>query len=767
MSSESFAEASLASKRELAGPDDSLPKRRFSNAQQDRALKACMQCRRSKTKCFKISKVAVCCVRCRESNQECSLELEYRQDNPDVNIVDGVPEHLVLCDIKNNSFSINLMPKLQQSNMTLNSQVISKLDEMSRDISQILARVSAQEPQDLLASLNKDANLLLDAVSAAHLEPISTQPLASAVQDFRTTRTPLASYNGKTPHRFDTPARYPSPLLTQSQIDGRTTLMTASPDDKSVNPNTFLSSAKLFNVSPLLTVTKAMKSKPRFFAEIANLSLNTMVRPVASLDIISARVLSMREVIALMDDFRSNYGRWVLFPSQVSTTSLIDRIRKKSSLLLSTCCSISMRFLLIREPASHDLLDYLKTREGYKKVLQFLVSDLKKAVTANALYQNYYGHSGDIEFLQSIVILSIYLMSLSSIISGTFEADNIIGEDDPLHSLTLDPWHLSSLGLTNFITKTTFGSLFTKELASSDQVDGSSRSNAPQELTTFDNSELLTAIRAYNHLILIHLVSCILTGRMCVVDEIRLNYCMSALSLPDATNFDGRMVSEIGILLITYNYIQVNHAKFSEGYTEELDINLKAVNNEVQAWYDQWEYLFEQPTLQFVEFCYHFCCLQILYNYISCKVHVPVETHQEQEEFSSFTDANVIVSLLKHSGKDDLIKITAMSFNLINSVKQVEDDSYFAYLSDQIHFCFFYGAISFLTVLRYLTDTDCLHYLDEINNADLNALEWQKALEPVKLILEKYQRVTQDNPHDILTKYRSAIFDLLQELFGM
>lgn len=175
--------------------------------------------------------------------------------------------------------------------------------------------------------------------------------------------------------------------------------------------------------------------------------------------------------------------------------------------------------------------------------------------------------SGDIELLQALVILSIYSLSLSSVARATLPDDDEEEEYEfledksmSLQMLNLDPWYISSVGLTVFISKSTFGNLFKKKVG-----DENSQMNMQQspftilydELDT-DEYQTLTILRIYNHLSLVHLVSCVFSGRMCVVDEIRLNYCTATLSLPSATNFDGRMVSEIGILLIAYNYVQVN-----------------------------------------------------------------------------------------------------------------------------------------------------------------------------------------------------------------
>lgn len=56
-------------------------------------------------------------------------------------------------------------------------------------------------------------------------------------------------------------------------------------------------------------------------------------------------------------------------------------------------------------------------------------------------------------------------------------------------------------------------------------------------------------MRIYNHLCLAHIVNSIFSGRLCIIDSIRVEQTTTTLSLLKATNFDGRMVSEIDYYL--------------------------------------------------------------------------------------------------------------------------------------------------------------------------------------------------------------------------
>lgn len=285
------------------------------------------------------------------------------------------------------------------------------------------------------------------------------------------------------------------------------------------------------------------------------------------------------------------------------------------------------------------------------------------------------------------------------------------------------------------------------------------------ELTT-EHSQLLTLLRIYNHLILIHLVSCVLSGRMCLVDEIRLNYCTHTLSLPSATNFDGRMVSEIGILLITYNFIQINSNLDLTKGTAQLDASLQSVNGDIKAWRDQWQYLFEQPALQFGEFCYNFCRLQIVHNYVFYKAQASTESGVPTKfNAQDLYDESNFMSLLKHANDVDLSKILLRSYDLTHFVTRVENDSYFAYLSDQIHFFFFYGAMSLVIVLKYLTDVGKLSLLKKITPERVNGPKVKDVLTVLNLLIQKFERVAQNNPNDVITKYKNGIKHCIAEHF--
>ncbi len=115
--------------------------------------------------------------------------------------------------------------------------------------------------------------------------------------------------------------------------------------------------------------------------------------------------------------------------------------------------------------------------------------------------------------------------------------------ESSLTNFSLDPWYLSSVGLNTFLSKSAFGQLVQHKV-----IDAATSPFTVLFQELDDEEQTLTVLRIYNHLTIVHLIQCVFSGRMCVLDEVRLNYCTATLSLAKLTNFDGRVVSEIEVL---------------------------------------------------------------------------------------------------------------------------------------------------------------------------------------------------------------------------
>lgn len=760
MSSNKSDEPSLKRKKSSAGQSD-IPtagemKRSGLTSWQTRTLKACAYCRRQKTRCFKASPYAVTCLRCLGSEVECSLEKEFRLENPNIKIVQGIPEHFVGLHsaADNAAMGLLLLPRPHPTHIRpYADDMKTKLDGIYLGVSEILAvlKHGGKIPENgRPPALDNDVKLLLDAASSMKRSPVpaTLSPIPGLLLS-GLTPIPLRS-SAPTPLS----QRHPTHHMDESGV----------PDE---DPYTFMLPSNSYQSAPLTVVARQVGDVPRPILNL--LQLTNIQNPLSRRffdvehDVITSNILTEAEVVDLVNDFRSNYGRWVLFPLYMATDELISQIRKRSSLLLTTCCCLSLRYLLNGKPSPGDVDNHRRKKDTYKLIMRQLVTDLDKSLLKFVAFLGTTENLGDVEFFQAIVTLSIYLMSLSSIVGDTIDPNSLLETDLALRELNLDPWYMSGLGLSAFISKASSGTLFSDKLSVSEKQKEAFLSDFSIWRGEFESTEdqMLTILRIYNHLILIHIVSCIFSGRMCLVDEIRLNHCIAALSLPNATNFDGRMVSEISILLITYNFIQLNLNSAVAKVPSVIDNNFQVVKDEINSWLDQWGYLFSQPALQFVEFCYHFCYTLIYYNYSYTKVFLSLG--------SPIMDLSqgTMDQVLDYADKESLIEIVSHSYSLVKFIQLVEDDSYFAYLSDQIHFFFFFGGLILIKSLQFLKNKDKLHYLNDpiLRSKGLGELEWKLALDSVIMLIRKYATVGQENEHDILTKYKNGLLECLKSLF--
>lgn len=735
-------------------------RRTLSTSLQTRALKACTYCRKQKTRCFKASPFAVSCLRCLGSERECSLEEEYKRENPEVKVVQGVPEHFVGQEtVGDGSSPLEFLTRPFPTHIRpYADDMKTRLDGIYLGVSELLALVKNGTKTDGDSStLNSDARLFLDATSSMRRSPAPpTLALMSGTRSNSPGPSPLPNKAGYFSHSGSSAGQRP-------QLQNMEELGVNEED-----PYGFMLPSNSFQSAPLTVIARQVRDVPRPILNL--LQLTNIENPTSrrffdvEKDVISGGILTEPEVVDLINDFRSNYGRWVLFPLYMATDELIVQIRKRSSLLLTTCCCLSLRYLLNGKPSPGDVDSFRRKKDTYKLIMQQLVTDLDKSLLKFVAFLGTAENLGDVEFFQAIVILSIYLMSLSSIINDTIDPDTLLETDLALRELNLDPWYLSGLGLSAFISKTSFGTLFSDRLTVSDKQKETFLSDFSIWRGQFESTEdqMLTILRIYNHLILIHLVSCIFSGRMCIVDEIRLNHCIASLSLPNATNFDGRMVSEISILLITYNFVQLNLNSGTSKVFSNVESNFQVVKDEINSWLEQWGYLFSQPALQFVEFCYHFCYTLIYYNYTYAKVFI-TSVSSPMMDFSQST----VDQILLHGDKEIWLGIMSHTCSLAKIILTVKDDSYFAYLSDQIHFCSFFGGLMLIKTLHFLKTNDKLHYLNDpdLLSKGMSEATWRAPLEYVKLLIGKYTRVAQENEHDILTKYRNGLVECLKSLF--
>ncbi|CEP21867.1 unnamed protein product [Cyberlindnera jadinii] len=379
-------------------------------------------------------------------------------------------------------------------------------------------------------------------------------------------------------------------------------------------------------------------------------------------NVLSLGIVSPQEAIHAVDLFKENYGRWISLP-QTSAEVLIEDIKRSSPMLLTTICLTSLRY---------------NVTDVNFDTYQQLIKQLKLE-----LYEGLYRSPQSLNFLKALVILAVYGYSLST------------------PELVVDPWFLSGIAVMQFLTL--------------DMNNDFLHVCSVGSLGTVDmEMEKLSNFRIWNHMCLVHLCNCIFSGRMCVLDEIRLDQARRSLDLAQATNFDGRMISEISLQLLLYNFIQAGSA------TE-----FKIFEDDLKLWYDQWNYLFKQPNLQFVEFGYHYC-------YVSAFYHLKMGTHgiMDTTDFNDATEKHI-------DDVDTLNKMLYHCLKVLNHIIGLNDDLYFACLSDQIHVCTFYTSIVFLKVIKW-----CHLYNNTYDTHEL--LNFIKKVESVQNKFENMSTLTDD-----------------------
>ncbi|AQZ18225.1 (ZYRO0D08316g) [Zygosaccharomyces parabailii] len=535
------------------------------------------------------------------------------------------------------------------------------------------------------------------------------------------------------------PPTVPSVSLSKELLDEATTKVPTPrprvPESPSSDLMSSLQSTERRHIFPYLTspfvLFSQMVSKGNLPLPVRKLYDN-FEKPSAIDDLISLNLITFQEALLLVEAFREHYGAWCSFPASMPIEMLVDNIRNRNgSLLLTATCVLALRYT----DRYHDL----KTRV-YKNLLFKLKSDLE--LSLKIMPQN-------IEFLQAIVILSLYASSFSSDI------------------MSLDGWYLSGIGIQQYLTINIQESLQTA-LGHSSLLDDDE-----------EETQAFTSYRIWNHLCLVHLTHCVFSGRMCAVDEIRLDLSRRVLQLPKATNFDGRMVGEIALELILYNFMQRCQAVGSTTSGDPAN-SLEDVKEDLKDWVEEWNYLFTQPITQFLEFAYHYGYAMIIYTWYHRLYRLVTEemgTHNVKIDFPDPDDKtqigtclNQLYPLEKIIGSMPPESRLEMLLHNHEALKGMvgTDFEIFKHLSDQIFFCSVLASLMCIEIASSLQTgaKDMLHE-DEVReilmDVKLFSLRLQKIREG-ELKSFWVEEVDLKVPSVIL-QYHTAIENCLQTKF--
>lgn len=450
------------------------------------------------------------------------------------------------------------------------------------------------------------------------------------------------------------------------------------------------------HTSPLQVINSSTPSGtvPLSIAEILAPARPDSLEDEEPPNVLNLGIITLEKCASLVNKFKENYEQWISLPSNLTTEELINDLKSKSPILLTIISLTALRYNVIRTRAKDET-------SLQKQISIRLGQELKEFLTTPSEFKN-------LEFLKALTILSVYGYSLST------------------EELVIDPWFISGVAIQWFISLDINNSFL--------QISGTE--------TEEETEDKLSNFRVWNHICLVHLANCVFSGRMCLLDEIRLDQARQSLELTQATNFDGRMIGELAIQLLLYNFIQSSAASTKEG---DLDAQFETFEEDLKQWHDQWSYLFKQPNIQFVEFTYHYCYVVALYHYKLGNVSLLEMDFEDEDERSEIIDDFEILN-----------KILYHSLKLLNHILKLTEDypEYFTFVSDQIHLSVFYVSLVFLKIIRWIDmiDEEKTYTYLELNN-------FVNKVEGIKGQFEKVSKV--DN--DLVSRYAKGLKEPIEK----
>jgi hypothetical protein len=398
-------------------------------------------------------------------------------------------------------------------------------------------------------------------------------------------------------------------------------------------------------------------------------------------NVISLGILTEEQALELLAYFRLHFNHWVSFPEGIPNETLLDRILQRCALLLTVICCVAIRY------------HYSELRiKTFELLLQRVLAELSLSLVVVPQ---------TIEFMQALTILSVYAPSISS------------GE------VVIDAWYFSGIALQHFITKDVLGLVMS--------FDGIG------PVTEFDE---LTAYRVWNHLCLVHVANCVMSGRMNMLDEERLELCRRTMDLPAATNFDGRMVAEITLHLIVYRFI---------GGAE----SLSQVETELKEWWVTWEHLWQRPIVQFVEAAYYYNYFIVLlyWNYVQSAMLVEAPRDILSEPSGLMTEQTISTC-----ADNTIERMVYYLTKVVDNLLIVGDDTLFSCLSDQVHFKGAFSAVMMCKIRLILLSLGRTDLMARAFTAD--------RLAKISSLADRFQRISV-SPDDLCLKYFKAISDMM------
>ncbi|GAV28227.1 hypothetical protein PMKS-001697 [Pichia membranifaciens] len=299
-------------------------------------------------------------------------------------------------------------------------------------------------------------------------------------------------------------------------------------------------------------------------------------------DLINRNLLDYETCYRLIEIGLFHYGKWITYV-EADYKVWLDSIRITSPLLF---CVLVLFGLRHHRPPNLDKNLELDILQSIHQLLSLSVYEVPQSK----------------EFIQASILLAHFSPSLS------------------YKHIYFDSWWVSSYGLIHFMTREMNMNLLVKSVKS------------PEKIHQY---------RLWNHLTVAHLLNCILSGRPCIIDEIRLDQCRDILVLSEANSFDAIVVAKISMLLTLYNSLQ---------FPENLDTSLK----ELESTYSDWKHLTDNIALgSVVTGFYHFGRAMILRRYLLKNLYLKGQPKYTQRSREFFDNVLELIELGK--AKEELL----------------------------------------------------------------------------------------------------------------
>lgn len=299
-------------------------------------------------------------------------------------------------------------------------------------------------------------------------------------------------------------------------------------------------------------------------------------------DLINRKLLDYETCYRLIEAGLFHYGKWITYV-EADYKVWLDSIRLTSPLLF---CVLILFGLRHQRPPNLDKNLELDVLQSIHQLLSLSVYEVPQSK----------------EFIQASILLAHFSPSLS------------------YKHIYFDSWWVSSYGLIHFMTREMNMNLLVKSVKS------------PEKIHQY---------RLWNHLTVAHLVNCILSGRPCIIDEIRLDQCRDILVLSEANSFDAIVVAKISMILTLYNSLQ---------FPENVDVSLK----ELESTYSDWKYLTDNVALgSVVTGFYHFGRAMILRRYLLKNLYLKGQPKYTQRSREFFDNVLELIELGK--AKEELL----------------------------------------------------------------------------------------------------------------